>query len=1071
MLMLNPMRRQLRYCLSLALIFLCISGAIAQKVVAGKVIDNFNSPVAAATVTVKGQTQSGTQTKNDGTFSITVPSDQAILTISTVGFNPVDVPVAGKSNLGDITLNVVVNALDAVIVTGYSTQKKKDITGAVSVVDVENLKAVPSGTTESLLQGQAAGVTVINSGAPGGNSNVRVRGITSVGNSDPLVIIDGTQGSLHDLNVNDIQSIQVLKDAGAASIYGVRGSNGVIIVTTKKGKRGKPVITYDAYYGTQRPISGNVWNLANPEEAASAIWQTYTNLGLQPSHKQYGNGSTPVIPDYITPTAGKEGDPNTNPATYALYTNQITRANKAGTDWYHEIFRPAHIQSQNISVSGGGEKSTFLFTFGYFDQPGTLMNTYLKRYSIRLNSTFNIGEHIRIGENAFLVYKQNPSYTGLPGVNNANSINAAYRMPSIVPVYDIMGNFAGGGSQSLGNAPNPVAIMARTKDYKGNIWQTNGNVFVEIDPIKHVTLRSSFGGTIENFYRNFFTFTAYENAENSQNPNSYIENYGYTTSYTFTNTIKYNNEFGKHNVNVLLGTEAINNSGKAVGASRGSYFITNLSNLTVDPNLWTLNFGTPGSQTNANIVGLNGIQTPYESAIFSQFGRVDYSYNDKYLFSGTIRRDGASVFDKKNRYGIFPSVTGGWRISEESFMKDVTWVNDLKLRGGWGKLGSISNINPTNAYTLYSQSAVQSYYDINGTSTAPAQGIYNSQFGNPNTTWEEDIITNVGIDATVLNHKLEVSAEWYKKAISGLLFGETLPGTSGAPAAPFINSGNIQNTGIDLALTYHGSISRDFRYDITATFTSYNNKVIALPPGTSYFDYGNSRLEPGHPVGSYFGYKVLGLFQSDAEVAKAPVQNGAKPGRFRYADVNNDGVINASDRTHFGNPNPDFTSGLNIGASYKNFDLFMFLYATVGNDVLNGVRSSTDFPQSFDVAISKDAVYNSWRPDRPNAKVPILERTGNFSNGTGAFNSYIMENGSYLRCKTFSVGYNLPSTILNKVKISKMRVYVQAANLFTLTKYTGPDPELPGTNVNFGVDGGTYPANQKVLTAGVNVSF
>lgn len=1050
------------------------TGMFAQKIVTGRILnDNDKQPVQDASIQVKGTT-TGTKTNSDGSFTIASPKDNSVLVITVIGFEKTEVPVSGRTTIPDVNLKVVSAELNAVVVTGYSAQRKRDITGAVSVVNVANLKSVPSGTTESLLQGQAAGVTVINSGAPGGASNVRIRGITSVGSTDPLVIVDGTPGSLHDLNVNDIQSMQVLKDAGAASIYGVRGSNGVIIVTTKRGRPGKPVVTYNGYYGTQRPLSGNVWNLANPQEAADAIWQTYTNLGLQPTHKQYGSGATPVIPDYITPTAGMEGDPLTDPATYALYKNQITKANKNGTDWFHEIFKPASIQSHNVAVSGGTDKSSYLFSMGYFDQPGTLLNTSLKRYSVRLNTSFNIKDNIRIGENAYVIYKQNPSYQGLPGVNNANSINAAYRMPSIVPVYDIRGNFAGGGSQSLGNAPNPVAIMARTKGYKGNESQINGNVFVEVDLMKNLTFRSSFGGTLENYYRNFFTYTAYENAENSQNPNSYIENYGYNNSYTFTNTLKYNKVIGNHNINVLIGTEAIDNSGKSAGASRGSYFITNLSNLEVDPSLWSLNAGTAGSQTNANIAGLNGIQTPYSNSIYSQFGRVDYSFNDKYLLSGTIRRDGASVFDSKKQYGIFPSVSGGWRISKEAFMKDISWVNDLKIRGGWGKLGSISNIlttNPYNAFTLYGQSAVQSYYDIGGTSTAPAQGIYNTQFGNPNTTWEQDVLTNVGIDATFFHNKIDISAEWYKKAISGLLFGETLPATGGPATPPFINAGNIQNTGIDLAITYHGKVGNDFRFDLTGTFTSYNNKVVSLPAGTSYFDYGISRLQPGHPVGSFFGYKVIGLFQSAEDVAKSPTQDAAKAGRFKYADISGDGKITSADRTHFGNPNPDFTAGLNIAASYKNFDFFMFLYTTVGNDVINTVRSSTEFPQSFDVAISKAAVYNSWRPDRTNGTVPILERTGNFSNGSGAFNSYTMENGSYLRCKTLSLGYTIVPAKLKKIGLDKCRIYVQAANLFTITKYSGPDPELPGTSVNFGIDGGSYPANQKVFTVGVSASF
>ncbi|HEV7622318.1 MAG TPA: SusC/RagA family TonB-linked outer membrane protein, partial [Flavisolibacter sp.] len=301
-----------------------------------------------------------------------------------------------------------------------------------------------------------------------------------------------------------------------------------------------------------------------------------------------------------------------------------------------------------------------------------------------------------------------------------------------------------------------------------------------------------------------------------------------------------------------------------------------------------------------------------------------------------------------------------------------------------------------------------------------------------------------------------------------------LPAIGGSVRAPFINSGNIENKGIDVALTYHGNAFNGFGFDITGTFTTYNNKVVSLPPGITYIDYGNSRLEPGYPVGSFFGYKELGLFQSASDVSKSPTQDAAAPGRFKYADINGDGKINSADRTHFGNPNPKFTTGLNISARYKDFDLFVFLYASVGNDVLNSVRASTDFPQSFDVAISKDAVYNSWTPDRPNAKVPILERTGNFSNGTGAFNSYFLENGSYLRCKTLSLGYTIPVNKLNRYGVDRFRIYVQAANLFTITKYTGLDPELPGSNsssVNFGIDGGIYPANQKIYTVGVSLSF
>jgi TonB-linked SusC/RagA family outer membrane protein len=1043
---------------------------------------------------VKG-TKTLVQTGADGSFSLSLPKASAILVISYIGYEKIEVAVTAGSTAGDIALTASSTTLNDVVVTGYSTQRKKDITGSVAVVNVANMKSVPSGSAESLLQGQAAGVTVINTGAPGGNSNVRIRGITSMGSSDPLVIIDGTPGSLHDLNVNDIQSVQVLKDAGAASIYGVRGSNGVIIVTTKRGRQGKPQVSYDGYVGTQRPLHKG-FDIANPTATANAIWQEYKNDGLAPTHKQYGSGATPVIPDYITPAGAMEGDPGTDPAGYALYDDQITKANKAGTDWFHEIFKPAFIQSHNISASGGGDKSSYFFSFNYFDQDGTLIYTGLKRYTVRMNTLFNLADdHLRIGENAFVVYKKNPGYLNLAGVNNANSIDAAYREPSIIPVYDIKGNFAGTGSQSLGNSPQPVAIQTRQKDNVYNDWQVNGNLFAEADFLKHFTARTSIGGTVDYFYNNSFVFTAYENAENAQNPNSYIENYGWNSSMTWTNTLKYTNTFAqKHTVTVLGGSEYINNAGRAVGASRGSYYITNPANLTVDPSLWTLNFGSPASQTNANIISNNGIQTPYQLAIFSLFGKLDYAFDDKYLFSAIVRRDGSSVFDPAHRYGIFPAFTGGWRISREAFLRDVSWLNDLKIRGGWGKLGSISNINPTNAFTLFGQAANRSYYDINGTSTTPTQGLYTSQYGNPLTSWEKDILTNVGVDASFLQNKFDLTIEWYKKAISGLLIVPSTPGTAGGAAIPFANSGNISNTGIDASITYHGALKNDLKFDITATFTSYNNKVVSLPPGVRYIDVGStgssttySRLQPGHPVGAFFGYKVLGLFQDAADISKSPTQDAAAPGRFKYADATPDGTINSFDRTFFGNPNPDFTAGLNIAVSYKHWDFFMFLYSSVGNDVLNQVKGSTDFPQTFDVAISNNVIDNSARlvnssgqptnildatahVANPGTKVPLLERVSNFSNNA-VFNSYVLENGSFLRCKSLMVGYTFGGEFLKRLHIDKFRLYGQATNLFTITGYKGLDPELPGSNTLFGIDGGAYPNNQKNFNIGVNLSF
>lgn len=1080
-------------CMLMGLLLLSCA-VFAQRTVTGKIVNkDTQQPVANATVRVRGSVDA-TQTDNSGAFSINVQKNGAELEITSIGYETIVIPVAGKTDIGMVQLAISIGNLNEVFVTGYTSQKKKDITGAVSIVNIADMKATPSGSTEALLQGQAAGVTVTTTGAPGGAALVNIRGITSSGNSSPLVLIDGVPGSMHDINANDIQSLQVLKDAGGAAIYGVRGSNGIIIITTKRGT-GVPKVSYDGLVGSQRPLSKS-WDLANPTQTGIAKWAQYFNDGLTPSDPQYGSGATPVVPYYITPTAGAQGAPNTDLADYNLYTNHITKAAQNGNNWFNDIFKPALIQQHNISVSGGSAKSSFFMSFNYLDQQGTLIETSLQRYSVRINTNFSLADdHIHVGENAFVFYKTNPGYMNAPGVNSTNSINAAYQLPNIIPVNDIAGNFAGGISQGLGNASNPVAIQDRQANNQNRDYQVVGNVFAEVDFLKHFTLRTSAGGTFDNYYFNGFATTPYENAENNTAANLYTETYGQNSSLIWTNTINYGNTIGKHTFSALGGVEYIYNTGQGNNTTRGNYYITDSSNLTVSPNLWTLNFGQASTQTNnSSIVGDNGITTPYQQAIFSVFGRVDYNYDQKYYLSATLRSDNSSVFVPAQRNGIFPSVSAAWAISQESFMSELTWLNQFKIRGSWGKMGSLNNINPTNAYTLFGQQVNQSYYDINGTSQNPVAGLYTSQYGNPNTTWEQDIITDVGFDASFMNNRFDLSFDWYKKLVSGLLFVPVVPSTNGGALVPFTNSGNVQNTGIDLALTYHGTVNKDLKFDITGTFTSYNNKVVSLPSGTLYFNEPvgaqtiTSRIQPGHPLGEFYGYQVIGLFQSADDVAKSPTQQDAAPGRFKYADVNKDGKIDGNDRTFFGNPNPTFTAGLNISVNYKNFDLYTFFYTQVGNKIINNVKSSTDFPQLFGNQISTNVAVNSARlinaggqPTNindptahianPGTNVPLLEKSANFSN-SAVFNSYEMESGSFLRCRNLTIGYSFMSSTLKRMHFDKLRIYVQALNLFTITKYTGLDPELnPGTNTAFGYDNGVYPNNQKTYNLGVSLTL
>ncbi len=1049
------------FCSALLLI-LFISNATAQNTITGTITNKAdNNPVSGAAVNVKGTTM-GTITDASGNFSIKLPLQATILVVSSVGYQSQQVVVAGKTNV-EISMVQTSSVLNEVVVTGYTSQRKKDITGSVAVVNVSNLKQVPAGTVESALQGQASGVTIINSGQPGGGSNVRIRGITSLGDVNPLIIIDGVPGDMHDLNLNDIASMQVLKDAGAASIYGVRGSNGVIVITTKKGKSGEAKVEYEGYYGNEQPLK-NGFNLANPQETANAVWQQQINSGLNPKSPQYGKGDVPVLPDYITPAGAFEGAPGTDPATYDINFNQITKANKTGTDWFHAIFTPASTQSHSISVSKATDKSNFYFSLSYLNQEGTLIETYLKRYGVRLNNEFAVKNHIRIGENLYAFYKQNPT---VENQNEYNAISFAFQENPIIPIYDIMGNFAGTKSRGLGNSENPYADQYRTMNDKDYDWQIQGNVYAEADLLKHITARTSFGGTTDNYYYYFFSATKYENAEGNTSPNAYTEGSGFSTEWTWTNTIKYTNTFGKSNITLLGGSEAIADYYRGVAGQRGSYLFTN-------PNYLSLNTGSPLNQSASG--------APGRTALFSLFGRVDYGFADKYLFSATVRRDGSSVLAPQNRFGVFPSFTGAWRISKENFMNNISWINDLKIRGGWGKMGSLSDVGASNTYNLFSSGSGLSYYDINGTGNSPVQGFFQSQFGNPGLKWEQDITTNIGIDATVLKNKFDLTVDWYKKAISGLLFRAPILNTAGGSAAPFVNIGNIQNSGIDAELTYHLNSNKDFDFDVTGTFGTYKSLVVSLP--TQYVDYASSgdnnelgslvRNQIGEPIGAFFGYQVIGLFQSADDVAKSPKQKDAAPGLFKYADVNGDGKITTDDRTFFGNPNPKFTAGVDISASWKNFDLSTFIYTSQGNDVINFTKYFTDFPQVFQGAISKEAATNSWTPTNLNATVPILSTSNNFSN-TAVFNSYYMEDGSYIRCKSLELGYTIPSEKLRRSGIEKLRIYIQAANLFTITKYDGLDPELQasdlGDNSNFGIDFGNYPANQKNYLVGLNISF
>ncbi|MCS3735546.1 SusC/RagA family TonB-linked outer membrane protein [Mucilaginibacter dorajii] len=1063
----------------------------AQTKYKGKVIGSDDKlPIIGASVRIQGST-TGAVTDVNGEFSLNLNAGQTLV-VSYIGYQTAEVKVGGNTSL-TITLVAGNNALNEVVVTGYTSQRKKDITGSVAVVNVASLKTVPSGNTAALLQGQAAGVTVITSGNPGGGAAVNVRGVGSVFSTAPLVLIDGVQGTLNDISPNDIESIQVLKDAGSAAIYGVRGSNGVVVVTTKKGKSGAPTITYDAYYGTQRPLADG-FKLADSKTYVEALYESYKNTpkadGTSPladGNAQYDPNKTGTwtIPQYITPAGANSSNPLTNPSTYVLNPglkggdNQITKANQQGTDWFHEVFKPAPIQSHNVTASGGTDKSTYLMSINYLNQQGTLIDTYFKRYSVRANTMFNIGNHIRVGENAYVFYKRNPNVSN--NQNEGNAISYIYREPPVIPVYDIMGNYAGTRSGSLGNSSNPVARQERTKNDRNNNWDINGNIFAEVDFLKHFTIRTSFGGTVDNYYYYYFTPTAYENSEGNTTTNSYTEVAGFNSNYTWTNTLNYNQQFGKHNVKFLAGTEAITKSGRGIQAGGSNYA------LSYDPNYVTVANGL-GTPSNAVPTG-----ALYNNTLLSQFGRLDYNFDDKYLVSGTLRHDGSSFFAPGHQWGTFPSATAGWRISKESFMKNVSWLNDLKLRVGYGTLGSLSGVETqaSNAYTLYSQSPGNSNYDIGGFGGSNnAVGTYRVQLGNTVTTWETDKIKNIGIDATIINNRLDFSLEYFEKSISNLLFTTQDPSVALATVSverkPYVNGGNISNKGLELTANYHGNVGSEFKFDLGLNLSHYSNKVVSLNNGALYYDKNSAgstrlqnfvRLQPGQPVGEFYGYKVIGLYKDAADIAASPTDPNAHPGLFKYQDTNHDGKINSDDKTFIGNPNPKFTGGFTLNMSYKGFDFNAFLYGSFGGKVFNYVKYWTYFPQVFTGNVSADILGPKvWKPgaDNTNATIPVLTRLANADN-TGDPNSWYVESGTYVRLKSLTLGYTIPNSKIKSLGIKKLRVYFLANNLFTITKYSGLDPELQNSdlkdNTSFGIDFGNYPANQKIYNIGVNATF
>jgi TonB-linked SusC/RagA family outer membrane protein len=1080
--------------------FLFLStAALAQQRVSGLVTDETGQAVPGVSILEKG-TSNGTTTDIDGKYSLNVSGANSVLVFSFIGYTTQEIPVGSQSTI-DLPLTLDVKSLEEVVVTGYSIDKRRELTGSVSTVKPKDMNFAPSGNVEQMLQGRVAGVTVITNGQPGTTSQIRVRGFGAFGGNQPLYVVDGVPTSdISFLNPDDIESTTVLKDAASASIYGARAASGVIVYTTKRGKRNQKLnVTYDGLYGVTNPGKGQ--KMMNPQDFADWTWNAIKNTAVQNgadptealkkfNHPQFGSGATPLGPDQLKylSVGGKSGAQvyaegnnidlaaeklkyNVDPRNGSTY--QVTPANWAGTNWYKAITRNAPVTRHSLGFSGGGENNRFFIGLSAQSQAGILKQNDFKRYVARINTEFDVLKNFRIGENLQVTYSERKGLSDASGQGgqgvaaDENDILSAFRMPSIIPIYDAFGGYAGTASKGFNNPRNPVAARDGQKNNKTFNTGIYGNVYAEVDIIPGLTARTSLGGNFSNyFFRNYGRWQ-YENSENNS-AFSYQQGAGYRLSWTFTNTLSYKKTFGDHSLEVLAGQEALD---------IGSGWDYNQSGL--NPFSWDPNYINISNTTQVQISNANG-NSPYKGVRFSSyFGNVKYSFKEKYILGAVLRRDGSSRFGAANRYGVFPAVSAAWRISSESFMQGLSWVSDLKIRGGYGTMGNSNNVDPYNQYSLYGGDKGNSSYDITGSNSSATTGYYRTRIGNPNAKWETSITKNIGIDGTLFDGKLDVIVDLWQKDTKDLLLQVPVTATAGYNAsAPAVNIGKMQNKGIDIALSTKGNIIPGLQYELGVNGSFLHNEITSLAPGLTYLTTVNPgfrginpiRNQLGYSISSFYGYIVDGLFKDAADVTAHAAQDGAAPGRFKYRDINGDGKVDGNDRTYLGSPVPKFTGGINFTFRYKNFDFTGYAYTSIGNKIFNVSKWFTDFYPSFQGAAISDRVKDSWTPTNLSATTPIFESASNFSTNTQS-NSFYVENGSYLRMQNITLGYTFPVATLNRLKMNRLRIYATTNNVFTITKYHGLDPAVGGSaDTNFGIDVGNYPITRQ-YTVGLNLGF
>ena len=1028
--------RKFQHVFTLLLALLSLTVYAQDRRVSGTITDDASNPLPGVSVVIKN-TKLGTTTDAQGKFQLSVPAQSNTLVLSYIGYTSKEVTIGNQSTI-NVAMEASEEALSELVVVGYGTQKKSSLTGAVSSVTPKELKALPVISATQALQGRVPGVSIPNNSGPGTEPVVRIRGVGSISlNPNPLYVIDGVPaGGLNNIDPKDIESLEVLKDASAAAIYGSRAANGVILITTKKGTPGKMTINLDSYIGTQ------------------SAWRTLDLLNRD-QYIQYG---TALLTASGQPVPGRFNNLNT-----PVYDGAPTTFAQTDTDWQDVMFRNAPITDNQLSISGGTSTSRFYTSVGYFDQKGILPYTDYHRYSFRINSDHKVKKFLTIGQTLLAATDRQTAE------RDGGGRSLVMNMMRMIPYWPERDPTKIGGFSTTAQGldatdpENPLRVAEQEQQYRVNTaFKLIGTIFAEVRFTDWLRYKFTAGTDFASTRFNGF-LPIYDDGNRSRVNATVDESRNQYFSTVFTNALTFEKTFGKHYVNVLGVAEQQKSRANGLSAQ--------------------------GLRPNNNIQVIQGVSNPNgsssrsENTLISYVGRLNYEFAGKYLLGASIRRDGSSKFAPGRKWGTFPAVSAGWRISEESFMQGVSAINELKIRGSIGQTG----YNALGDYEW--QPLIQANNTIYPFGNQRQLGSYFNRLGNSDLSWEVTTMSNIGLDLSLFNNKINITSEYYVRETDGLLLSVPIANSIGYSNSPLANVGSMRNRGFELAAGYTQS-GRDFNWNLTANFDVTRNKVLSLSTPSANInagangDFGGfeiTRTEAGQPIQSFYGWVVDGIFQSAEEVRAANALAGAgkfyqnektAPGDIRFRDLNGDGKIDPSDRTYLGSYIPKFSYGLNWSGNYKNFDFTMFFQGVYGNKVYNGTKViGQGMLRLFNASTE---VLNAWTPQNTNTDVP--RAVSGDPNQNSRTSDRFLEDGSYLRLKNLSVGYTVPGDRIGKLTgnvLTKARIYVSSHNLLTFTKYTGYDPEVSskyGNLLTNGIDYGQYP-QARTLMVGVNLGF